>query len=173
MSSYTSPGFNLADSFNTGFNLSSAFVDPDKFKPEVDSNDLWGRVGDYSGLSSQPQGQLRSSAKEDEDTRRQAKILARAFKQNQFQEQGKQGPGYQFVPQQQTGGGGSVYQVDPYTTVYNPTQRQPFTVQGSKSSGPFGSIGQAIGLGGTALGVFGPLGPAVGLVAGQAVDSIV
>lgn len=171
MSSYTNPGFNLADSFNAGFNLSSAF-DPDKFKPKIDSNDLWGRVGDYSGLSSQPQGQLGSSAKEDEDTRRQAKILARAFKQS-FQEQGKQGPGYQFAPQQQTGGGGSAYPVDSYTTVYNPMQQQPFTVQGSKSSGPFGSIGQAIGLGGTALGVFGPLGPAVGLVAGQAVDSIV
>ena len=59
----------------------------------------------------------------------------------------------------------TVEQVRPDLTIITPAPKQK-TTGGSGGGGLLGTIGQGVGLAGTALGVFGPLGPAIGALAG-------
>lgn len=131
-------------------------------------NTDWDNVGDYSWMS----GSNNNSQDNDNsgiNWKKAIEAVDKSMARKKYQEEGKEQTvkfGKPF--------GSSGFQLGQDSYVYTPQQQAPFTIAGQQSSGGgLGStIGNLIGIGGTALGVFGPLGPAAGAVAGKAVDQI-
>ena len=141
--------------------------------PVSDFRTDWNTIGDYSGLSGQP---FSSDSRQNDKWGSILEAITKADNwRNKYRDTYGNSATQPYRNPIQFQSNPNVAQIGDGSFLYTPPQ-QPFTTTGGKSSGSSGlgsTVGQLIGIGGTALGVFGPLGPAAGAAVGGLIDRFV